>query len=238
MALKTIIIDDEPLAHQIILNYAKELSQVEIVGQFYNPVQAMQFMHGQKIDLCLLDINMPKLNGIEFLQTLVDPPLVIITTAYKEYALQGYEHNVCDYLVKPFELKRFIKAINKAALMQSAFHKTISPSLAPEIKEEKSILIKGDKKIHQVLFSDLFYIESYGSYLKYYLEQEQIIGLGKMQDMESTLPTPMFVRIHKSYIVNVSKIKAVTKSDVLILSKELPIGNLYKNDFMKRFSVS
>jgi DNA-binding LytR/AlgR family response regulator len=236
MTLKTIIIDDEPLAHQVILNYAKELAQLKIAGQFYNPLQAIEFMNREKVDLCLLDINMPKLNGLEFLQTLVEPPLVIITTAYKEYALEGYEHNVCDYLVKPFDLKRFMKAINKASLTHSLLQRSNEPVQNSTIAEEKSILIKGDKKVHKVLLDDLVYIESYGSYLKYHLTNEQIIGLGKMQVIESSLPKD-FIRIHKSYIVNVSKIKAVAKNNVLILNKELPIGDLYKNNFMNRFNA-
>lgn len=236
MTLKTIIIDDEPLAHQVILNHAKQLTQLKIIGQFYNPIQAMEFINREGVDLCLLDINMPKLSGLEFLQTLVNPPLMIITTAYKEYALEGYEHNVCDYLVKPIEFKRFIKAINKAA----AQHALIERSLVQEQKitipaEEKTILIKGDKKVHRVPLDELIYIESYGSYLKYFMTSEQIVGLGKMHDMEKLLPPTSFTRIHKSYIVNLSKIRSVAKNHVVIAGKELPIGNLYKNVFMHRF---
>jgi DNA-binding LytR/AlgR family response regulator len=237
MTLKTIIIDDEPLAHKVILNYAKELTQLKIVGEFYNPVQAIEFMSREKIDLCLLDINMPKLNGIEFLQTLVEPPLVIITTAYREYALQGYEFDVCDYLVKPFELKRFIKAINKACLRRLLLQRGNSTIQISSAKDQETILLKGDKKVHKVLLDDLLYIESYGSYLKYHLVNELIIGLGKMHSMENALPDNSFVRIHKSYLVNLKKIKAVTKSEVLILNKQLPIGNLYKNNFQRLFNA-
>jgi DNA-binding LytR/AlgR family response regulator len=236
MTLKTIIIDDEPLAHQVILNHVKQLTQLKIIAQFYNPLQAMEFMNREAVDLCLLDINMPKLSGLEFLQTLVNPPLVIITTAYKEYALESYEHNVCDYLVKPIELKRFIKAINKAASQHSLLQKIHVPERKTPIpSEDKTILIKGDKKVHKVSFDELIYIESYGSYLKYFMANEQIIGLGKMQDMENTLPPTSFTRIHKSYIVNLSKIRSVAKNHVVIAGKELPIGNLYKNVFMHRF---
>lgn len=242
MQLKCLIVDDEPLAHQVISNFAESLQSLEIIGNCYNAFQAIDFLNEQKPDLIFLDINMPKLKGLQFLRTLSHPPLVIVTTAYKEYAVDSYDLEVCDYLLKPYSFERFMKAVNRALELkklkekpESAVSSTAPPVNAPPAPEPipDAIFLKSDKKVYQVSYQDIIYLESLGSYVKFHLPNQVIITLERLSNYEQSLPVNLFVRIHKSYIVNIKKIQVIEGNTVKINALELPVGNVYKSNLKK-----
>lgn len=241
--MKCLIVDDEPLAHRIIKNYCDNLSFLNIVKECHSAFEAINYLNENQVDLIFLDINMPKLKGLDFLRTLSNPPLIIITSAYQEYAMEGYELNILDYLLKPFSFERFLKAINKAVLQKKLLVASEQPmdSLVPKVslssnESQESIFIKGDKKIHQVQFDAILYLESIGSYVKIHLENETIISLDRLTNFENKLPEKLFLRIHRSYIISVKKIKTIEGNRLRIKEIDIPIGSVYKHNltsFMK-----
>jgi DNA-binding LytR/AlgR family response regulator len=230
MTIKVLVIDDEPLAQDIIRKYADDLKNIEIKGYCNDALEAIQVLNTQTIDLLILDINMPKLSGIEFLKTIERPPLVILTTAYTEYALEGYELNIVDYLVKPFSLSRFIKSIQKAEKLLLLM-KTQTTSIIAD-----SVFIKSNKKSIQVKFNDIVYIEGLGDYINIYTEKTHWVTNISMKKMEELLPIDQFIRIHKSNIVNLKKIIAIDGNMVEIGNKKLAIGNNYRVDFFAQIN--
>ena len=230
MILKTLVIDDEPLAQNIIRKYAEDIKSIEIKGFCNDALEAMLILENQAIDLIFLDINMPKLSGIEFLKTLKNPPLIILTTAYTDYAMEGYELNVLDYLVKPFSFVRFLKAVQKAEQQIQLSKKT------KEIEKPESIFIKSNKKSYQVRFIDIVYIEGLGDYIKIHTEKTHLITNLTMKKMEELLPENEFYRIHKSYIVNLKKIVAIEGNMVELSNVKLTIGSNFRTDFFNLIS--
>lgn len=230
--MRCLIIDDEPLAHKIIRNYSDGLPHIEIVGSAHSAMEAMSFLNEEQIDLIFLDINMPKLQGLDFFKTLSNPPLVIITTAYQEFALESYELNVADYLLKPFSLERFFKAINRVdeqmKLLANNATRKESPSL--ESSGLQTIFVKDNKSIHQVSLEEIRYLESYGSYVKVHLANEVLITLERLANYESKLSEHGFIRIHKSYLVPVKRIKRIEGNELRIGDKALPIGSVYRHN--------
>lgn len=237
--MRCLIIDDEPLAHKVIRNYCEDLPYVEIVGSAHSAIEAMTFLNGQKVDLLFLDINMPKIQGLDFLKTLTNPPMVIVTTAYQEFALDSYEQRVIDYLLKPFSLERFLKAINRANDQKNLVDGQSSPVPQPVVSssdQPETLFIKGDKKVHQIKVSDVLYMESYGSYVKVHLENEMIITLERLTNYETRLADQGFIRIHKSYLVPVNKIAVIEGNEMMVGGQRLPIGAVYRhnvNDLFK-----
>ncbi len=229
-----LIIDDEPIAHRIIEKYCEILPHLEKSGNCYNAFEAMQFLNEHKVDLLFLDINMPKLSGFDFLKTLSNPPKIIVTTAYKEFALEGYELNISDYLLKPFSFERFIKSINKTITNTLNTQETISMKPLPETN---SFFLKGDKKHHQVHFDDVVYIEAYGHYTKVYLKEEMILSHEKISTFENFLPETAFIRTHKSFIVAKNKIQQIEGNRIIISEHKIPIGQTYKNTVNKLFTL-
>lgn len=230
-----LIIDDEPIAHRIIEKYSENLSHLEKKGNCYNAFEAMQFLNENTVDLLFLDINMPKLSGFDFLKTLSKPPKIIVTTAYKEFALEGYELNISDYLLKPFSFERFVKAINKTI---SSTENTKSSSIPSNNETElntTSFFLKGDKKHHQIHFDDLLFIEAYGHYTKVYLKNEMIVSNQKISDFDNLLPKSDFIRTHKSFIVAKNKIKQIEGNRIFINEHKIPIGQTYKENVNKLF---
>lgn len=229
--MKYCIIDDEPIAHRIIEVYCENLPYLQKIGNCYDVFEAMQLMNNQGVDLIFLDINMPKLSGFDLLKTMQQSPKVIVTSAYKEFALEGYELNVADYLLKPFSFERFLKAINKVMDSQSQ-----SQTPTPSSKKEKpSFFLKGDKKIHQIHLDDILFIEAYGNYTKVFLAEEIIISHEKISSLEELLPTSDFLRVHKSFIVAVNKIKLIEGNRIKIRAHFVPIGQTYKNNLKQLF---
>lgn len=223
-----IIVDDEPIAHRIIEGYAKNLSQLEKVGNCYNALEALSLLQSKAIDLIFLDINMPQLSGFDLLKTLPSPPKVIVTTAYQEYAVEGYELEVTDYLLKPFSFERFLKAVNKVVLNVST---PVTISSGEETNQK--IFIKEDRRLRQISIKDIYIIEAYGNYCKIHLENEILITPEKISGLEEILPSNAFMRTHKSFIVAKNHIKAIEGSKISILEKFIPIGQTYASTIKK-----
>ncbi|NVK07669.1 MAG: response regulator transcription factor [Tenacibaculum sp.] len=232
--LKYIIIDDEPLAHEIITEFCSMLPHVQLEKSCYNAMEAMQFLNEHTVDFMFLDINMPKLKGLDFLKTLSNPPKTIITTAYKEYALEGFELNVVDYLLKPFSFDRLVKAVNKVSDTVST--KTVQKENIQPSQVNTRFFIKGDKKHHQIDLSDLLFIEAYGNYTKLFLIDEMIISHEKISHYETMLNENNFLRVHKSFIVAVDKIKFIEGNRIIIHEHKVPIGQTYKSSVSKLYN--
>ncbi len=227
--MKYCIIDDEPIAHRIIEGYCKNLPYLKKIGNCYDAFEAMQLMNNNAIDLIFLDINMPKLSGFDLLKTMQQIPKVIVTSAYKEFALEGYELNVSDYLLKPFSFERFLKAMNKVMDSQN-------PTLIPfPEKNEVSFFLKGDKKMHQIHTDDILFIEAYGNYTKVFLTEGMIISHEKISSLEELLPASDFLRVHKSFIIATNKIKMIEGNRIAIREYFVPIGQTYKHNLKRLF---
>ena len=231
--LKYIIIDDEPLAHEIIEEFCSMLPHVQLEKNCYNAMEAMQFLNENTVEFMFLDINMPKLRGLDFLKTLTNPPKTIITTAYKEHALEGFELNVVDYILKPFSFDRLVKAVNKVSETQTT--KTIIKEVSSSIDSSTRFFVKGDKKHHQIDLNDLLYIEAYGNYTKLYLKDEMIVSHEKISHYEDLLNASNFLRVHKSFIVAIDKIKFIEGNRILINEHKIPIGQTYKSRINKLY---
>lgn len=227
MKIRALVIDDEPLAQEVLKTYVSETGIIEVQGYCSNALEAMQMMHEQEIDLVFLDINMPKLSGIEWIKSLKKPPLIILTTAYTQYALEGYELNVLDYLAKPFSLQRFLKAVAKAEEQLLGRH-------SKEINEQDSIFIKSNRKNYQVRFEDVVYVEGLGDYIKIYTESTHYVTNISMKRIEDQLPTSSFFRIHKSFIVNLKKIVSIEGNLIDVKINKLAIGNNYRQNFFSK----
>jgi len=223
---KYIIIDDEPLAHEIIEEFCNMLPHLQLEKNCYNAIEALQFLNHNTVDFMFLDINMPKLKGLDFLKTLTHPPKTIITTAYKEHALEGFELNVTDYLLKPFSFDRLVKAVNKATEAQ------VKPTVIKAISNSEEVgtrfFLKGDKKHHQIDTSAILFIEAYGNYTKVYLTDEMIVSHEKISAFEALLSEHNFLRVHKSFIVAIDKIKLIEGNRIFIKEHKIPIGQTYK----------
>ena len=228
--LKFIIVDDEPLAHEIIEEFCSMIPHIQKVGNCYSAMEALQFLNKQKVDFMFLDINMPKLSGLDFLRTLSKPPKVIITSAYKEFALEGYELNVVDYLLKPIPFDRLVKAVNRVSEKQEV---VIHDSTSESTSHNERFFVKGDKKHHQIQLDDLLYIEAYGNYTKLFLKNEMIVSHEKISHYETTLQNGNFLRVHKSFIVAIDKIKLIEGNRILIQDHKIPIGQTYKSTITK-----
>ena len=229
MSVQCIIVDDEPLAIEILEAYVAKVEQLELVSTFRNAVSAFTFLQQHHIDLIFLDIQMPKLSGIDFLKTLKHPPQVIFTTAFRDYAVQGFELAIVDYLLKPIPFERFLKAVAKV-LHQPA---PVNQTGKTEILSDNYVYFKVDKKMIKTRMADVLYIESVKDYVKVKTADKEIITQQKISYLEESLPREQFLRIHRSFIVNLEKIDAYSATDVEIGKHSIPIGRNYKNDVMK-----
>lgn len=230
MEIKALIIDDEPLARNIIREYAKKLPSLTIVGECEDAICAHEMLQNNPVDLLFLDINMPKLTGIEFLKTLKNPPIVIFTTAYSEYAIEGFELNAIDYLKKPFSFERFCKAWFRAEELL-LLKQSVQKADAGE-KQHDFLFIKSDKKAIQVKIADICYIEGLGDYIKLYMTDRKLVTNLSMKKIENLLPSDQFYRIHKSFIVSIDKIESIEGNLVKINNTKLPVGNSYRQNFL------
>ena len=233
MKTTCLIIDDEPLAINVIKNHLKQFNDIELVNTFNNAIDALSFLNDNCVDLIFLDINMPLLDGLNFIKTLENKPQIIITTAHTEFAVDSYELDVLDYLVKPIPFGRFLKAINRA---KTIFESKQSMEKLPQPKEEfelKSdfIFIKADKKTHRLSFKDIIYIEALGDYIKIYTEQTSIVTYMSLKKMEAILPSTLFPRVHKSYIISLEKIISIEGNMVEIANEKITIGSSYRKNF-------
>ncbi len=239
--INCLIVDDEEPARNLVENYINRLPQLQLVGKCSNPFEAMQVLQENEVDLMFLDIQMPELTGVEFLKTLTQKPLVIFTTAYKEYALEGFQLDVVDYLLKPFRFERFLQAINKAGKLlkpdntESNNHTSTSLPFQPtEEKQKNYILVKSEFKVFRIFYKDILYIESMKEYVTYHTVKGKTLSLGSLKKLEQELPSELFMRIHKSYIANTRYISALEGNMVHIKEKKLPIGTSYREEVLKR----
>jgi DNA-binding LytR/AlgR family response regulator len=229
--IRCLITDDEPPAREIIRRYIEQVPSLQLAGECANAIQAFSFLQQQEVDLIFLDIRMPQLNGNDFLKTLKNPPKVIFTTAYSEYALEGYELDVVDYLMKPIPFDRFLKAVNKA--YQYNVSKTESPFTAEEKKTDSFVYFRADRKMVKVMLQDILYIESMKDYIKVITAGGTIITKQSISSVEAMLPEKEFIRSHRSYIVAARHIKSFTSELIEIHNTEVPIGKLFRNEVMK-----
>jgi len=231
MKVRALIIDDEPLAQNVIIQYAAKLPDLEIAGTCNDAICAHKTLQENEIELIFLDINMPKLSGISFLKALKNPPLVIFTTAYSEYALEGFELNAIDYLKKPFSFERFCKAYFKAEeLLQLKKESNEKPHAEAQID---FLFVKSNKKTYKIAYSEIYYIEGLGDYIQIHLKNQKIITNLSMKKMLELLPQNQFYRIHKSFIISLENIELVEGNMVKINDNKLPIGNSYRKQFMQ-----
>ncbi|HEU5291097.1 MAG TPA: LytTR family DNA-binding domain-containing protein [Cyclobacteriaceae bacterium] len=223
MKLNCLIVDDEPLARKGMEEYVKEITFLQLAGSCENAVRASDYLNEGKIDLMLLDIQMPKLSGIEFLKTLKNPPLVIFTTAFSEYALESYSLDVIDYLVKPIPFDRFLKAVQKAF----DFH---TLKLKASNEAEDFFFIKCDHKFEKVNFSDVLYVESMQNYSIIHTPDRKMITYITLTGLEEQLPAARFLKVHKSFIVSLEKVSALDGNDILIGNARIPISRGIKDE--------
>lgn len=237
--VNVIIVDDEPLAQDVLETYVEKIPELHLVKKCGNAFEANEVLQSHKIDLMFLDIQMPQLTGIDFLRTLTTPPLVIFTTAYPNYAIEGFELNATDYLLKPISIDRFMKAVNKAIDQINLKQKENTPtsSSSSEAEELNHIFVKADKKLVKVNFNDIIYIEGLKDYVIIRMDNSRVITLQTMKSLEDKLPLSMFKRIHRSYIVNINKINAIVGNMIEVLeknqAKHLPIGKNYRDELLE-----
>ncbi len=237
--MNCLIVDDEELARNLVETYINRVPHLAIVGKCANPLEAMRVLQEKTVDLMFLDIQMPELTGVEFLKTLPQKPLVIFTTAYKEYALEGYELDVVDYLLKPFRFDRFLQAVNKAGMLikqEKGGGAPMPPSSPnePEASKKDYILVKSDFKVFRIFYKDILYVESMREYLTYHTLEGKTLSLGSLKKLQEELPSDQFIQIHRSYIANIGFISALEGNLVHIGKEKLPIGTSYKEEVMKR----
>ena len=233
MKIKCLIIDDEPLAHRVIEKYCEDIPFVIIVDKFFKAIDAIEVLKKKEIDLIFLDINMPRLTGLEFLKSLSNPPLVIITTAYAEFALQGFELAVLDYLMKPFAFDRFYKAIQKAEELIRGKDQRHFESKEADKQDDTFIFIKSSKKTYKVNLDDILYIEALGDYVKIYTTDKMIVSYQSLKNIVNLLPSSAFPRVHKSFIIALSRIDLIEGNQVKIRDQMIPIGTNFKGEFEK-----
>lgn len=224
--IKYLIIDDEHMAHEIIKGYCDLMGDMELQQHCYDALEALQYLNGHKVDLIFLDLNMPKLKGFDFLKTLAAPPKVIVTTAYSEFALEGYELNIVDYLLKPFSFERFLKAVNKA--IGSPGNAKSNSISEPKSEAVNRIFVRGDKKHTQVAIDDIQYIEAAGNYTKVVTRTEIITTREKFSTVLATLADHEFLQVHKSFAVAPKYIKSIEGNQITIGHSKIPIGKMYK----------
>lgn len=230
MNYRCLIVDDEPLAIEIIESYTNRLDYLEVVSTCSNAIQAFEILQKEKIDLLFLDIQMPKLTGIDFIKTLQNPPKVILTTAYRDYAIESYELNVVDYLLKPISFERFLIAIQKACTLENQSGTTTENSSLNA--SDDYIYLKADKKMVKVPLDNILYIESLKDYIRVRTSEKDVISHQKISYLEEKLPEEHFLRVHRSYIVPIQKIESYCATSIEVPGHEIPIGRLYKNDVL------
>lgn len=228
------IVDDEPPAVRLISSYIKDVRHLEVVAVCNSAIDAFAILGQQKIDLMFLDIKMPKLSGTDFLRTLSDPPKVIFITAYRDYALDGYDLDIIDYLLKPVSLPRFLKAVTKATKLISQENQTTVRDKEDEDNDKAFLYLKVDREMTKVFMKEILFIESCKEYVKFYLERNRTFMVKQsISSMEKLLSPHRFIRIHRSYIVTIEKINSFTPVHVSIGNRKIPIGRLYKNEVDK-----
>jgi len=220
--INCIIVEDSPLAIEKLEGFIRQVPSLQLLQSFCNGIEAISFMQNNHVDLVFLDIQMEQFTGLQFMEALQSPPKIVIVSAYSQYAIQGFEHNVCDYLLKPYSFERFLKAIEK-----------VQSELQP--KSTKSYLfVKTEYRMERVDFKDILYIEGKGAYLRIVCSNSKIMTLQTFAQLEKLLPPDNFQRIHKSFIVSLDKIESIERNIVKIGSERIPVGKNYQDEFYKK----
>jgi DNA-binding LytR/AlgR family response regulator len=223
-----IIIDDEPLSRDVLRKYIDEVTDLEIVAECSDAIEATHHLNRSRIDILFLDINMPGLSGISFARSLTVSPMIIFTTAYPEYAVEGFELNATDYLVKPYSFERFLKAVNRALERLRENHVAEGPG--------GKILVKADKKLYALLFSEILFIEGQGDYIRIHTRQLKLMVHDTIKNFLESLPAEEFMRIHKSFVVNLKHIEFMEGNQVTIAQQALPVSPAQRDELLSRFS--
>ncbi len=237
MKTRCLIVDDEPIAIEVIKSHLQHFETIEITATANNAVKAIEILNRQQIDLMFLDIQMPQITGLDFLRSLSHPPGVVITTAFRDYALAGYELDVVDYLLKPISFERFLKAIQKYFKLAGAKKNHISTSTAPK-SPSQHIFIRADRKTIKLALEKIIFIESLKDYVKIHTDQKVIITKEQISQLEGKLSPHRFMRIHRSFIIATDRIEAFSHEGIEVGGKVLPIGRSYKNSVMNRLYSS
>jgi DNA-binding LytR/AlgR family response regulator len=234
--IRCLIVDDEPPARRVLEKYIDDIPTLKLEGKCHDAFDAIDLLHKKQIDLLFLDINMPKMTGLDFLKTLQNPPLVIITTAYREYAIEGFDLDVIDYLTKPIPFDRFLKAVNKAIDRFKAKSNLNTPNLILSgnmLELPDCIFVKVDKANYKINLDDILYIESVGDYVKIFTPEKTYLTNLTMKKIDAGLPSNRFMRVHKGYIISVSKISSLEGNIIKIYNMLIPIGQTYRKDFFR-----
>jgi two-component system, LytTR family, response regulator len=238
MTINCIIVDDEPIARDILRTYIAQVPYLNLVGECSDAFEAMQLLNRQPVDLVVLDINMPRLSGLDMLRTLKKYPAIVITSAYSDYALEGFELSVTDYLLKPFSFPRFVQATEKVHQLRQAAGQPVPTAPqdypTPAAPLQDFIMVKADKKLTKVFFHELTHVEAYGNYIFIYSGPNRIMSKQTLTQFEEQLPSAQFVRIHKSFVVSLKAVKFLEGNELSIGTKKLPIGKVYREDLLRR----
>ncbi|WP_163711901.1 LytR/AlgR family response regulator transcription factor [Mangrovibacterium lignilyticum] len=232
--MKCIIIDDEPLAQQILEDYISHIPFLKLEKKCSSVFEALEILQKTSIDLIFLDIHLPNVSGVEFISSLDAKPMFIFTTAFSEYALEAFELNAVDYLLKPIPFKRFLRAANKAYQLYASNRKVKREEISENSDSEQDfIMVKSDYKSVKIQLNQILFIEGLKDYVKIFIQNEDkpIITLNSLKKMADSLPSSHFLRVHKSFIINTNKIKSVTKNRIIIHDRWIPVGDNYKSDF-------
>ncbi|MEH0153804.1 LytTR family DNA-binding domain-containing protein [Limibacter armeniacum] len=232
MEIRCVAIDDEPLALELVTSYIEKTPFLTLVGKYSSALQAMEALDEEETDLLFLDINMPDLTGIEFSKTLKGGPKVIFTTAYEEYALEGFKVNAIDYLLKPFSYEEFLTAVNKAKQYFSLVEKAESTQDDFSVKSDY-LFVKSEYKIRKIYLNDILYIEGLKDYVKIYTSNEMIMCLASLKSLEQKLPSTSFMRVHRSYILHLDKIETIERGRVVFGDVYIPVSDQYKEKFQE-----
>lgn len=239
--INCIVIDDERLAREYIKEYISKVPQLELIGEFNSPLKALELIKSGSVDLIFLDIQMPDITGIDFLKSISHPPEVIFTTAYQEFAIEGFNLNAADYLLKPFAFDRFFQAVNKVIDKLEQIRKTEGAADASSkihnMMEDEYLTIRADRKLYKINHNSIRYIEGQKAYVTFHTDKKRITALASMKDLEDSLPAKKFIRIHKSFIVAIKEIIALDGNLVDLESIKLPIGKTYRNAVHDIFGV-
>lgn len=235
--IRTLIVDDEPIARQILAQYVGQIPALHMAGQCASAFEALDVLHRQPIDLLLLDIKMPALSGLDMLKTLQHAPKVILTTAFSTFAVESYEYQITDYLLKPISFERFVKAVNKVILPDTPPIAANIPQTVPPTPD--FVFFKSDKKIYKFYHREILFFEGYGNYVKVHYSRQPlpILILDKLSELEQKLPSGQFCRIHKSFLINLTHISQVEGNTVHIGAHELPVGQHYREDFFRHIGL-
>ena len=226
MSINCIVVDDTPLAVEKLEGFIKQIPFLNLLKSFNSGIEAISFIKTNPVDLVFLDIQMEQFSGLQFLESLQNPPRIIIVSAYSQYAVSGFDHSVTDYLLKPYSFERFLKAIDKVQTDQG------------DQPQKEYMFVKTEYRMERVNFSDILYIEGKGAYLRIITQRSKIMTLQSFQNMETLLPPDNFIRIHKSFIVAMNKIESIERNRIKIGAEYIPIGLSYRERFMKVLNIN